>query len=670
VRLTAKGVAWEREAFERFMGFVCGHRWGLGIELFIAQATIQGGSDEAVWEVLDAIEGPTSVSAFAWDGNARAGSIARFLGRCPDLRTVALRSSLGDDDADALEVLGRALAGMEHLESVIITGDQKQCSQGIVPVIGGLARVPTLRVLDVSNQRIRDAGLSALADIVNGCPSLSLLKCDGAEPDAPEPWAALLGAAEATGRTWGLMYPEGDVKRSVAAGSMSEDDVPAFRRRFAQVQGETAMLEGPSTGAEFSIELVEYITPVIEDILRLELPAVDSPPGRDAEVDGDADPEREGGGDAGSSAGDAGSGADDAGRLSIAEVADAGHESAAEDARTDSAARLKSSSSSSDGGGGAGSPACKRSSDSDSGRGRAEMPMPKAASGDSDAHKTSSDAAAPPAVGSGASSDGGPSGSSSSDPGTRGVLKGTPARRKASKGYSGSRESSSDAAEWSPAAGDALKRTSARHYSASSSDSDGDTRGRQAKRPVVGKTASRAYSDSHGSPSGGASPPPAGRGGKRADARAKRASGSRYSASSSDGDARARGGTAGSREGREAEHYAKRASRVKGSGSGSPDSRQPGGGGRDRARVDRNRDEEPRVSGGRGTRATAGRREIGGVGRVALAAPPLDDAAILHPDWGVFPIPRVASPHDMAVVREINENFSVARVIGELRRGQ
>ena len=277
VRLDLSKIEWNRTSFKNVISFVCSRRWPMGIELSLAQASIEGeDSLDGIWEALDSIKSQLPISAFSWDRTEPSLSLFNFLMKAPKLQTLSLHGVFSDKHEEIIRRFAQVIPHMAGLRNLNVSGSRSvHCGEALIPLIQALTSASFVEALDVSHQRIGNKGISALTEFVNSKSGITSLAYDDTGANDWSAWNGLIQAAEAKGRPWLFLYPLRGMFEYVKAGQLSKDEAPVVKRRILNVMGGWCPDdENPyeiMTESRIDCSMPDFIDVQIERLLRIGL---------------------------------------------------------------------------------------------------------------------------------------------------------------------------------------------------------------------------------------------------------------------------------------------------------------------------------------------------------------------------------------------------------------
>jgi hypothetical protein len=193
--------------------------------------------------------------------------LAKLTDVMPQLRQLSLSGNFSAKASKGVGVVVEQLLGRSRLESLVISGDTTSGLEGeSLPILRAALRHPTLRRLDVSHNKIGDAGLAAATELVRESTTLQSIAVETIGVKHLDGLKSFLSACASSESLIDAPFPAAD---AAARGRESDDlfvlrgdvNVKLWVNRYVEVRPITSpIMLGPDA---VLAGLVPYVTDIV-----------------------------------------------------------------------------------------------------------------------------------------------------------------------------------------------------------------------------------------------------------------------------------------------------------------------------------------------------------------------------------------------------------------------
>lgn len=211
--LEANVIKWSDGCFLNFLQYFITRENSFPFKLNVLKAK----ASEAEWTAVGNFLGnckKSSITGLGWGYNLINSQIISFFEKCSYLKSLDLSRCFTSENCILLADFCKAIQDLLHLEILTMRGDEHH-NFGPVNIqnLKNLRRLPSLRTLDVTNQRIGDAGVKLIGDIARKSTSLTTICVDGSMMTTSDSFYYLLNQCAETGRKIFIDWPYEDLEQ-------------------------------------------------------------------------------------------------------------------------------------------------------------------------------------------------------------------------------------------------------------------------------------------------------------------------------------------------------------------------------------------------------------------------------------------------------------------------
>ena len=234
IRLDVNNVAWGDDVITTFFNTFLHHNFPKGIHLYIEYMHIKP-------EEFPALEKEFADAAFfniltlGWSGNIITDKFLDFVQKNNRITTLFLSDIFSADD-ESFKTFLIFVNSFPYLQNLVIRGtNDHYLGADAIPLIKVLAQNKTLRLLDLTDQRIGDDGIKALSDVVENCLGLQSLVIDGTDFENLSAFQDLIKAGETRAKPVAIQYPLRDMEKGIETHGFKHNELDEIKVQLHRI---------------------------------------------------------------------------------------------------------------------------------------------------------------------------------------------------------------------------------------------------------------------------------------------------------------------------------------------------------------------------------------------------------------------------------------------------